>query len=233
MNLKDAILSLIELLKQFFKAQEPSEHNMAAPHIDHDSFTAPKINIVKGVKYKTHGRFKTKSGNALGAVVHYTVSGRTALSAQGVVKYLAKEGLGCLVMDENGEFWAPEGYNYRRDVVYHAGSSSWNGKTGMSFYCIGLEICNWGTDALKRGAKDVRVISTKTANQKPGTYQCYTEAQEKSLINFLKYEKATNPEFSFDLVIGHDECAPTRKSDPGGSLSMTMPELRTTLKGQK
>jgi N-acetyl-anhydromuramyl-L-alanine amidase AmpD len=230
MNLKDAILSLIELLKQFLLKQEPAELSLAAPHVDYDSFSAPKINFMKGVKYKTHGKFKTKSGKALGATPHYTVSGRSALSAQGVVKYLAKEGLGCLVMDEKGEFWAPEGYNYRTDVVYHAGASSWNGKAGMSSYCIGLEICNWGTDALKRGAKDIRVVKVKTANQKPGTYQAYTEAQEKSLINFLKYEKATNPEFSYDWVAGHDEIAPTRKSDPGGSLSMTMPELRATLK---
>lgn len=228
-TIKKLLEELISLMKAYFDQKEPAQINMAA-HIDHDGFTAPKINIVKGVRYKIRGKFKTKTGKALGAVTHYTVSGRSALSAQGVVKYLAKEGLGCLVMDEKGEFWAPEGYNYRTDVVYHAGSSSWNGKSGMSSYCIGLEICSWGADALKRGVKDVRTVSTKTANQKPGTYQMFTEAQEKSLINFLKYEKAINPEFSFDWVVGHDEIAPSRKSDPGGSLSMTMPELRASLK---
>jgi len=39
-----------------------------------------------------------------------------------------------------------------------------------------------------------------------------------------------NPEFRADWVAGHDEVSPGRKSDPGGSLSMTMPQFRYMLK---
>lgn len=223
---KKVILSIMDNL---FKKQEPDRPDAPPVIIESAKAYLPKIIPVTGVRYKKNGYFKTKSGKALGAVVHYTVSGRTASNARGVVAYLAKNGLGCLVMDESGDFYCAENYDYMKDVVWHAGNSSWMGKTGVSSYCIGIEICNWGSDGEKRGAKDLRKVD-KNANVKPGTYQKYTPAQEKSLIAFLKYCKSVNPEFSYDWVVGHDEISPTRKSDPGGSLSVTMPVLRSTLK---
>jgi N-acetyl-anhydromuramyl-L-alanine amidase AmpD len=197
------------------------------------AFSPPIIQIVKGINFKTHGNFNTKSKKAKGLVVHYTVSGRSQASAKSIVSYLASQGLGCPVMDESGVIYIPEGYNFLSDVVYHAGQSSWLGVSGLSSYCIGLEICNWGTDGEKRGAKDLRKINSKKENQKSGTYQKYTEAQEKALINLCLWLKTQCPEFNIDWVVGHDEIAPNRKSDPGGSLSMTMPSFRSLLKSFK
>jgi hypothetical protein len=188
--------------------------------------TKPIIIPVKGAKYKSPGKFSTTSGNCKGAVVHYTVSGRSQTSAIGVVRYMAFKGYGCLVMDENGNLYGPDNYNYRRDVVYHSGASSYKGFSGMSTYCVGLEICNWGTDGKKMGAKDLRTVTRKD-NMFAGTYQKYTDAQEKSIINFLLWEKSENPEFDFNWVVGHDTIATPlgRKTDPGGSLSTTIPDL--------
>jgi len=231
-TIKKLITELISLLTQYLaQSKEPDRPNTAPPEINEDpgAITQPVIQVVKGLKYKTHGKFKTKSGKAKGLVVHYTVSGRSQASAKNVVTYLAKEGLGCPVMDENGIIYVPEGFNYLTDVAYHAGASSWKGVTGISAYCIGMEICNWGTAGKEKGAKDLRVVSAKE-NIKAGTYQMFTEAQEKALINLCLWLKKNNPEFDFDWVVGHDEIAPTRKSDPGGSLSMTMPALRKLLK---
>lgn len=227
--MKELLEKIYYMLKSYFENPEPTDLQMVPPEEPQQIHWAPTVIKVKGVKYSKHGFFKTKLGKALGAVVHYTVSGRTAANAIGVVKYLASKGLGCLVMDENGIFYCAENYDYMKDVVYHAGNSLWKGKSGISTYCIGLEICGYGSDGPKHGVKDLRT-STGEDNIKRGTYQMYTAKQEETLINFLKFCKRTNPEFSYDWVVGHDEIAPSRKSDPGASLSMTMPELRKLLK---
>lgn len=230
-SLKEVILQLIDLLKYFLKTQEEPDRADAPPPEIKESARAyePKIIPVKGVKYKINGRFKTKSGKAQGAVIHYTVSGRSAQAARNVVSYLASQGLGALVMDESGDFYCAENFNYMTDVVWHAGKSSWQGKSGVSQYCIGIEICCWGLDGHRKGAKDLRTVPAQ-GNMKAGTYQKYTSAQEKSLVAFLKHCKQLNPDFSYDWVVGHDEISPARKQDPGGSLSSTMPEFRAILK---
>jgi N-acetyl-anhydromuramyl-L-alanine amidase AmpD len=69
-----------------------------------------------------------------------------------------------------------------------------------------------------------------------GLYEKYTDIQEKILIKLCLWYKEQAPEtFSFDNVLGHDECTQlagqgARKNDPSGSLSMTMPKFRDTLK---
>lgn len=187
--------------------------------------SAPIFEKVKGVKFKEHGNYRTASGKAEGLVVHYTVSGRTRAAAIAVLKYLASQGLGCMVMDENGVIYVPEDFVIEKDVAYHAGASSWNGKTGMSTYLMGMEICCWGTDGKAKGMTDLRT-SAKTENIKAGTYQKYTEKQEAALIQFCLWQLKVNPEFKIENIVGHDEIAPTRKSDPGASLSMSMPKFR-------
>lgn len=199
------------------------ERQSIAPEINYEM---PTIVRVPGIKFKTHGKFKTKTGKALGLLVHYAVSGNTAASAKGVLNYGAKKGLGFLTMDKDGIIYAPENFDFQTNVVYHAGKSSWKGKSGMSFYCIGMEVCCWGKDSKVGPFRK----SKNNQNIKAGTYQAYTPRQEKALINFIKWQLDVNPEFSVDYVIGHDECAPTRKSDPGASLSMTMPAFRGLFK---
>lgn len=203
--------------------REPERASMA-PMLD---YTMPTIKRVIGVKYKTVGKYKTKTKNAKGLVVHYTVSGRSEKNARGVVAYLAKKGLGCMVMDEDGIIYVPENFNLQTDVAYHAGKSSWKGLSGMSFYCMGMEICCWG-----KGSKvgPFRKIAKKTDNRQAGTYQTMTAKQEEALTNFIKWQMDVNPEFSIDFLVGHDEIAPLRKSDPGGSLSVSMPSLRANFK---
>lgn len=203
--------------------REPERHSVA-PVL---KYTMPTIVRVPGVKYKVVGKYKTKTKQAKGLVVHYTVSGRTAQAAKNVVAYMARNGLGCMVMDENGIIYVPENFNLQTDVAYHAGKSSWRGLSGMSYYCMGMEICCWG-----KGAKvgPFRTVAKKTDNRQKGTYQTYTAAQEKSLENFILWQLDVNPEFDINFVAGHDEIAPLRKSDPGGSLSVGMPAFRGKFK---
>lgn len=121
----------------------------------------------------------------------------------------------------------------------HAGSSSWSTLgSSVSQYLVGVEIaCAGNVDASgkswfgKTYRKDrLRVVKAE-ANRKAGTYVKYTTEQEEALIGLCLWLKSNNPQvFDFDLVLGHDEVSPGRKNDPGGSLSMTMPEFRALLK---
>jgi len=191
----------------------------------------PEFVVVKGVRFKDRGAYKTPSGRFEGLVVHYTVSGRTAASARAVVAYLAKQGYGCMVMDEDGKIYIPEGFDIFRNWNNHAGVSAWGNRTNLNLYYAGMEICCWG-----RGSKEgpFREVTTLTGNIWPGKYQQYTEAQEKSLINFILWARTKNPEFKLENVVGHDEVRakagkPGAEHDPGASLSMTMHDLRNLL----
>lgn len=67
-------------------------------------------------------------------------------------------------------------------------------------------------------------------NREAGWYHRYTVEQEKALIELLLWLKTNAPGiFDFEFVLGHDEVSPGRKNDPGGALSMTMPDLRAHL----
>lgn len=97
-------------------------------------------------------------------------------------------------------------------------------------------------------AKLVRTFDKDKGNIQAGHYLPYTKEQESELIEFLLWAKRNNPDvFNFDYVLGHDEVAGDtveddetkgyglsrdRKNDPGGALSMTMPELRELLKAE-
>ena len=192
-------------------------------------FVEPTFVVVKGTKFQT-GKYKTKSGKFAGLVVHYTVSGRNANSAIAVVKYLASKGYGCMVMDENGIIYIPEDFDIFTMSAAHAGDSEWNGRRYLNGYYAGMEICCMG-----RGSSVGPFRTSKgEANINPGTYQEYTAAQEASLINFCLWAASKNPEFSLGEVCGHDEARaefgkPGDKSDPGASLSMTMPQFRKLL----
>lgn len=62
-----------------------------------------------------------------------------------------------------------------------------------------------------------------------GVYQKFTLEQETALLTLsLAFMKLFG--ISEQFILGHDEIAPYRKSDPGGSLSCTMSHFRNILK---
>lgn len=194
-------------------------------------FTQPEFVVVKGVRFKDRGNYNTPSGKFKGLTVHYAVSGNTADSAIGVIKYLASQGFGCMAMDKDGKIYIPENFDVLKSWGYHSGVSKWKGISSVSDKFAGMEICCWG---LNSKVGPFRTVTTKEGYVVAGKYQQYTEAQENSLINFCLWAKTVNPEFDFDYVAGHDELRKEAgklgdKQDPGGSLSMTMPELRKLL----
>lgn len=133
----------------------------------------------------------------------------------------------------------------------HAGSSYYKPLgSDVSKFLVGCEVMCAG-DLTKKGDRymswfnrevpaDQVVFSAKRENIHEGYYQKYTKEQFDSLVGLCLWLKANNPDvFSFDNVVGHDEIAPTRKSDPGASLVnsttnaiMTISEFREFLKLQ-
>lgn len=237
-------------IKMVNEPERPSQQNTMLKDLFAE-YEIPKIVDVP-VKVSTQGKYFTKTGQAKGVVVHYT-AGRFEKgkdSALSTLRSMASRGLGCLVMDTDGVIYKAANQDLN-EVAWHAGKSSWQGKTGISRYCIGMEICNagkltahngkhypWWCFNSKGGFKGgqpippdmVRHIPHDRSNQKKGFYHAYTKAQEESLINFILWQLDINPEFQTWWICGHDEIAPTRKSDPGASLSMTMPAMRDKIR---
>lgn len=212
------------------------EPERIAERVKSREYDVPEI-IELDIEVDTHGEYLTDSGRAKGLVVHFT-AGRFANGRQDAVNTLtdlAKRGYGCLVMDINGQIYKAQSID---DIAWHAGKSAYLGYEGMSRYLMGMEICCGGKleddgktwYGLLIDSDEQRAIAKQNKNQKHGLYHKFTVAQEKSLVNFVRWQFDINPEFSLDFVIGHDECAPDRKNDPGGSLSMTMPDFRAMIK---
>ncbi len=193
---------------------------------------------------------KYRKGYPEGAVIHWISGwsrdgdmGNSANKhAENALKYGAKQGYGYLALSETGLMIQGQPLD---SYDSHAGTSSWPSLgDSVSKYLVGIEVCCAGklkkiSDGVYEswfGAKfksdEVR-YSKKKDNIQEGYYHKYSVAQEEALTRFLLWLKWNNPSvFNFDNVVGHDECATPngRKSDPGASLSLTMPEYRLKLK---
>jgi N-acetyl-anhydromuramyl-L-alanine amidase AmpD len=173
-----------------------------------------------------------------GLVVHFSAGS----SMKSTMDWGRGQGYLFLGIDKAGKVYQTNALN---EWGHHAGVSSWPGLgSSVSSKLVGVEIDNAGKLTPISGGKykswfgkvfdekDVRHV-TNEANRIAGTYEKYTEAQEEALIELCLWLKRNHPTaFSFDYVVGHDEVATPkgRKNDPGGALSMTMPQLRATLK---
>lgn len=125
-------------------------------------------------------------------VLHYTSTDfarSLALLTQGEVSahYLIGEGSTKVyrLVDEDRRAW-------------HAGDSSWQGRTWLNASTIGIELVNQGyVDG-------------------PGKryWQPYDEAQIQALIALLK-DLVKRHDLPVDSIIGHSDVAPQRKVDPG------------------
>lgn len=228
------------------------------PPVATNGYVVPTIVRVAGVRYQTQGHYRTPSGMCMGMIWHYTVSRRSKEAAINVVKYLARQGLGCPVMDRDGIIYIPENFDIYKDVAWHAGKSKWKGKTGLSRYLTGMEVCNagklihhknkwypawcfenWSPSGKFLGGRsipndEVRIVGNND-NLVSGAYQTMTDKQESAIFNYALMHLYNNPEFKAEWNLGHDEVRTEYlgrkggKQDPGGSLSMTMSEAREKL----
>ena len=225
---------ITKALRHIGAEKETDRPTVNPPKVDEPKFYEPTFIVHKGIRFKNQrSKYSTASGTFEGLVVHYTVSGRTPTAAKNVLAWLADNNLGCMVMDENGAIHIPEGFDVFRNWSSHAGTSQWKGRSSVSQYFAGIEVCCWGLGS-KTGP--YRTVTTKEGYVVAGKYQAFTEAQERALINFILWAKSKNASFDLDNVVGHDELRREAgklgdKQDAGGSLSMPMPKYRAHLKG--
>ena len=76
--------------------------------------------------------------------------------------------------------------------AWHAGVSRWQGRPNCNDYAIGIEL--EGTDS-----------------------RPYTQAQYRTLVRLSRSLFDAYPPLAPDAIVGHNEVAPGRKTDPGGS----------------
>jgi hypothetical protein len=214
----------------------------------------------KDLRMKTRGYYI--DGFPMGAVVHFT-GGRSRAKAlggvrnadtalkQGIreVKYACNSTPYCyFLIDADGNVHQ----NFPLDRWgYHAGKSSYPGLTdSVSNELVGIEVmcagklqyhkdqrCRaWFTNEKKGDKffeKEEYTYWNETENIEAGFYHNFTDKQKSALVDLILWMDSQSQHFKLNYVVGHDEVSPGRKSDPGGSLGMTMSNFREMLKDIK
>ena len=122
-------------------------------------------------------------------VLHYTGM-KTAKEALDRLRDPAAKVSAHYVIDENGSIYSLVAEDKR---AWHAGVSSWNGKTDINSRSVGIEIVNPGHEF---------------------GYHPFADVQIQSVIDLSK-EIIKRHSILIENIVGHSDVAPTRKPDPG------------------
>ncbi|EJN04081.1 N-acetylmuramoyl-L-alanine amidase [Phyllobacterium sp. YR531] len=174
-------------------------------------------------------------------IIHYTASGPDA----DIARFFAQESADVsahLVVRRDGSIKQCVPFNR---VAWHAGKSQWTGKDGAHYAglnnsSIGIEIENWGP--LKKVGtrwvswRGVNVLRSKVveARHKFGTPDCGWEAFTKAQFEAtLAAARALCSAYKIEDIMGHDDIAPGRKSDPGPAWDMAAFKANVNIEAEK
>ncbi len=151
-------------------------------------------------------------------VYHYTAGASAQSSADWLCNPAAKASAH-LVLGRDGHIFQLAPFNV---VTWHAGISHWAGLTGMNGYSIGIEMDNAGV--LRRlgdryesafgkvySANEVVVAKHKHATSEQA-WHAYTEPQ---IARAFELAEVLSAAYGITEVLGHEDIARGRKSDPG------------------
>lgn len=161
-------------------------------------------------------------------VMHFTASGRPG--PEGDANYFLRpeaKASAHIVVGRNGKVLQVVPFNVK---AWHAGKSIWRGVPNCNDYSIGIEIDNWGK--LTRTA-DGQVRSwtgevidpgravelTHKHESRPCLWEQYSEAQLNAVVAVTRLILAAYP--TIKEIVGHDDIAPGRKTDPGPAFPMS------------
>lgn len=174
-------------------------------------------NVRKMVKStKTSGEFGKDDLDTI--VIHYT-AGPYQSSLNTLVNPKVKASAHVLV-DRDGSITQLIPFN---EIAWHAGESSYGGRSGYNKYSIGIEIVNSGP--LTKSGNVYRswfgaaynpsdVIEAIHRNQStPKYWHVYTAEQIETVRELCAQLIETYP--AIRQILGHEEIAPGRKTDPG------------------
>lgn len=97
------------------------------------------------------------------------------------------------------------------DVAWHAGQSRWDGVEGVNAWSIGIEVGNAGPfgGRAPTAAQEAQITDAQWA-----AAEAYGEAQYGALAVLLQ-DILDRHGLGPEAVLGHEEVAPGRKTDPG------------------
>jgi N-acetylmuramoyl-L-alanine amidase len=157
-------------------------------------------------------------------VMHYTAG----FSALGSVRAIKDRGLSAhLFVERDGSVIQTVPFD---TVAFHAGPSNWRGFDGLNKFSIGIEIANvgfldqrvaggWTRSGMTRVFADNEVVVAAHRNGGPMiAWEIYPDAQLKAVQEITAALRAAYPEIQ--EVVGHDDIAPRRKTDPGPAFPM-------------
>jgi len=172
-----------------------------------------KINFVKTPNHS--GEFK--AGDLDTIILHYT-AGPASIAINTLINPRAKASAH-LVVDRDGSITQLAPFHF---MTWHAGNSSYQGRSGFNKYSIGIEIANDGyltpSGNLYRAwygathtAEEV-VYATHRNQTSPTYWHVYSEDQIRVVTELCRL---LIEEYNVQLILGHEEIAPARKFDPG------------------
>ncbi|NOY61694.1 MAG: N-acetylmuramoyl-L-alanine amidase [Gammaproteobacteria bacterium] len=177
------------------------------------------------------GRFAAGSADSI--VVHFT----GGASAQSSVNHLlnpAAKASAHLVVGRDGAVTQLVPFD---TVAWHAGRSSFRGRSGFNQYSIGIEIDNAGRlsrsgDAFVswfgRSYPADEVIEAVHRNERePAFWHRYSEQQIERVEALCALLIET---YDIDMIVGHEEIAPQRKTDPGPAFPLDQLRERTLVR---
>lgn len=168
-------------------------------------------------------------------VIHYT-AGTSAESSIAWLTDKRAQASAHLVIGRDGNITQLVPFNKR---AWHAGASAWENRIGLNRYSIGIELDNAGKLTQQGGKwknwsehtfKDSDVIVAVHKNENaPTGWHTYTQAQIESALAVCKTLVDKYP--TIKDIVGHDDIAPKRKSDPGPAFAMN--SFRSHVLGRK
>lgn len=160
-------------------------------------------------------------------VMHYTASGGD--TGQGDADFLASAGAPAsahVVVGRGGDMRQIVPFDRK---AWHAGRSVWRGRANVNDFSIGIEVDNWGRLSRTASGDVVSYTGTKVDPAKvvelthknetaPAWWEVYPEPQMTALVELTRLLLQTYP--TITEIVGHDDVAPGRKSDPGPAFPM-------------
>jgi len=185
---------------------------------------------------RNRGAYLSNGGMPCGLTVHFT-AGHPDESFENRSGQAADSPFSYLFIVQDGTLGQSNPLNQKGK---HSGSEKAGFPNRADYYLVGCEVSCPGKMTEVNGKakswfprmfdlKDCRIVEAKD-NIKAGLYYKFSDEQEETLFQLCLWLKWNDPKgFSFDNVRSHDEIAPRRKNDVGGSLSATIVEFRAAL----
>lgn len=176
----------------------------------------------------TSGEFK--KGDLDTIIMHYT-AGPSAKSAVRTLTSPKVRASAHLVVERDGSITQLAPFNI---ITWHAGRSEYKGRTGFNQYSIGIEMVNAGP-LTKSGNKyrawygtaydQNEVIEAIHRNEtQPRYWHVFTPEQIQTVNEICSLLIS---EYNIQYILGHEEIAPRRKTDPGPAFPLD--RIRTKL----